>query len=125
MRTATWTVAMACCLSAAGTAACAMTVPASGLVPCSVEGAALLPHTSGGEQALCEEIRQAVSEVIPDGARIAIQVVSDHRMHATVILANGRSLPRVSAAVSDRTLSARSYRMIAEALASQLRSTKS
>ncbi|WP_205481851.1 hypothetical protein [Sphingomonas arenae] len=102
-----------------------MTTPAPGTVPCAVDGAALLPADTGGEQALCAEIRRATAEVLPAGARIAVQVVSDHRMHATAILADGRALRRVSVAVSDRTLSTRSFRMIAEALAQQLRSTKS
>lgn len=125
MRTVAWIFA-AGCLSAAGTSACAVTTPtAPANPPCVVEGAALLPAETGGEEALCDEIRRATADVMPAGARISVQIMSDHLMHGTVTLQGGRSLPRITTAVSDRTLSPRSFRMMAAALADQLRSTKS
>ena len=100
--------------------ACTMTAPGQPLPACIVHGASLLPAATGGEQALCDAIGAVLAE--RPGSRAEVRVVSKSRMTAVLVLPDGRELPSINTVVSDSTLSARSVRMLADAMRAQLQS---
>lgn len=120
MRTSVGSLLVACFLAAMSATACAMTPSRSPDLPCTVANAALLPSSLGGEQALCAEFRRAATGRLPAGSSVELRVVSDYQLTAILTLADGRSLPSVTASASDRQLSAKSIRLLADAVAAQV-----
>lgn len=92
---------------------------ATGTEPCRVNGAAKLPADSGGADALCAAIEQAVSAASP-GARVEVQVLSPYSLAATIRTADGRVLPEQKMAVSDRKLTKGSIERFARAIGAAL-----
>lgn len=89
---------------------------------CKVIGAKHLLRETGGGKALCAEMRQAATAAGMADIRIDVQVLSPSRISAAATLPDGRSLGPVHVGVSDRALTTRSFKMLAEALAAQLKS---
>ena len=100
--------------------ACAMNVPNSQSPHCRVIDGGKLPATSGGADALCQAIEQAVSERAPGLAFSAeVRVLSSSRLAATLI-ANGKALPDQKFASMDRELTKSSFERFARAIAEQV-----
>ena len=100
---------------------CAMTLPSASDLPCTVSGAALLPAAFGGEQGLCAQFGHAAAGRLPHGSRVELHVESAFKLTAVVVPPDGRPLTPVTTSASDRMLSARSVRMLADALVTQVR----
>lgn len=113
-------IAFALALGSAGGSACAMESTTKSTGGCEVSGAELLPAETGGADALCQAIAAARGPAAAAPAAVHIRVLSDHMIAATQTLADGRSLPEVKTARSDRPLGRRSFEMLAQALAEQL-----
>ncbi len=90
---------------------------------CRVIGEERLPQASGGADALCTAITQArgsgFKQVI-----VEVRILSPHLMAATQRLADGTLLPEVRMARSDQPLGSRSFQMLADALAAQLKAPR-
>jgi hypothetical protein len=102
-----------------GGSACAMNspVPAS---RCQVVGASQLPADTGGADALCSAIEQALQTAAPKPAAVEVSVISPYLISATVTLAGGRRLPAIKVGSSDRQLGARAVQMMADSIAVQV-----
>lgn len=87
---------------------------------CKVSGEERLAAGSGGASALCAAIADARSSGT-EPASVEVQILSSSLMVASQQLADGTRLPEVRTARSDRPLGARSFQMLADALAAQLR----
>ena len=120
MGSRTIAIAFALALGSAGGSACAMDRPTTQAAGCQVSGAELLPAETGGAAALCSAIAAARGDGAAAPASVHVRVISEHMLAATQTLADGRSLPEVKTARSDRPLGRRSFDMLAEALAAQL-----
>jgi hypothetical protein len=108
-------------LAASAQAACAMSAPSDATAQCKVTGGEKLPPQSGGADALCAAIRQAVAARLPGIAFTAdVTVVSDWKLGATVTMADGRRLPDQRHVVLDAKLDRRSFERFAESLANKL-----
>lgn len=104
----------------AGESAWAMERPLQKLVDCQVTGAELLPSEAGDPETLCAAIRAAR----PSGSAsvvVEVRIKSPHMMVATQTLASGETLPEIHTARTDRPLGRRSVKMLADALAAQLK----
>jgi len=105
-------------LAASAQSACAMSAPSASAPNCTVTGAEKLPPQSGGADALCGAIKEAVAAKIPGvGFTAAVNVVSDWKMSATVTTADGRRLPEQNHVVMDAKLSRTNFERFASALA--------
>jgi hypothetical protein len=120
MRTTAGSLLTACLLVGTSAIACAMTPARSPALPCTVTNAARLPNALGGEDGLCEEFRRAAADRLPAGSSVELRVVSDFHLTAVLTLAEGRTLPPVTASASDRQLSAKSIQLLADAIAAQV-----
>lgn len=109
-----------------GGSACAMNAPTTGKAGCTVEGSEKLPSGTGGADAVCGAIGDAVANAL--GAEAAAQtstivrVRSAHSLAASVTAPGGRKLPEIQVTISDSELNRRSVLMLAEQIASQLAS---
>ena len=97
-----------------------MKSPAPEAARCTVSGAELLPAASGGADLLCETVRRALSAGGGQAASVEVRVLSPHLLAATTTLSDGRRMPEVKTARTDRPLGQRSFQMLADALAAQL-----
>lgn len=89
--------------------------------PCRIVGADKLPAESGGAEALCAALEQALSSASPGaGYSVEVRVLSPHSLAATVRTADGRALPEQKMAVSDRTLTKGSIERFARAVGAAL-----
>jgi hypothetical protein len=96
-----------------------MNSPGPGL-RCQVVGAGELPADTGGADALCAAVEQALQAAAPKPAAIEVNVVSPYLLSATVMLADGRKLPAIKVGSSDRQLGARAVQMLADSIAAQV-----
>jgi hypothetical protein len=101
-----------------GGSACAMTSPKPGS-RCHVVGGSRLPADTGGADALCAAVEQALQAAQPKPAAVEVNVVSPYLLSATVMLADGRKLPAIKVSSSDRQLGARAVQMLADSIAAQ------
>jgi hypothetical protein len=85
---------------------------------CRVEGAEKLPAELGGAQAVCSVLEGSLGKLAPK--TVALTVRSPFLINAEVTAVDGRRLPTVTVGRSDRPLSGRAIRMLAEAIAAQL-----
>lgn len=105
-------------VAAAVASAPAMSAPAHG--QCRVVGAAKLPASAGGADAICAAIGRAVAERAPN-VRFSAQVkVVKPSLLATTLVVNGRTLPEQKFAVMDRELGAASIKRFAESIAMEV-----
>jgi hypothetical protein len=107
-----------------GGSACAMTSPNPGS-RCQVVGGSHLPADTGGADALCAAVEQALQAAQPKPAAVEVNVVSPYLLSATVMLADGRKLPEIKVGSSDRQLGARTVRMLADSIAAQVAAQQS
>lgn len=121
MRTTVSSLLAACLLVGTSASACAMTPARSPALPCTVTNAALLPNALGGEDGLCEEFRRATAGRLPAGSSVELRAISKFQLTAVLTLVDGRTLPPVTASASDRWISARSIRLLADAVSAQIR----
>lgn len=101
-----------------------MTAPPPSVPLCRVIGAELLPAGLGGAAALCAEIENAVTLAGVSGTTVDVRVTSASLISVTARMPDGRVLPAVKLGVSDRELTANSFRRLASALADQLKASK-
>lgn len=117
-------VATAVALVAASGSACAMSSPGRESPHCRVIGGEKLPAETGGTSALCAAIERAVAARSPGVAySIEVRVLSNWRLAGTVTTAEGRALPTVNHAISDRSLSKASVDRFAAAVAAEIGKT--
>ena len=98
--------------------ACAMSAPHH--PHCRVTDGDKLPAGSGGPDALCAAIEQAVKDRAPNAAFSAEVTVLSSSMLAATLTADGRKLPEQKFAIMDRQLDHSSFERFARALADQL-----
>ena len=96
--------------------ACAMNAPKASGLACDVQRGELLPAASGGAEALCADIKQALDGVRAEPARVAIRVISAHAIAATVTV-GGKDLPEIRLDRMDRELSRDALQRFAQAIA--------
>lgn len=103
---------------ALGSSACAMEKDETvTLGDCSVAGEASLVKHAGGGDAVCSEIRRALSRhASADGAVVTVQIRRTHMM-ATVTMRDGRTLADIGFAISDSDVSTASLTTFAEHIA--------
>ena len=98
-----------------------MNAPGGGPGSCEVVNAEKLPGDFGDSDAICAAIRQAAAERgLPIDFSVRVEVQSAYLVSAAVTLADGRAIPAVKTASSDRPLSEHSFRMLGEAIATQI-----
>jgi len=97
-----------------------MTSPASANARCAVVGGDKLPAESGGADALCAAIRNALAKEAPN-ARVTVEVrVLTPSTLATMLVVEGRALPEQKFAVMDRNLNPRSIERFAQSIATKV-----
>ena len=98
-----------------------MNAPGGGPGSCDVVNADKLSAEFADPDAICAAIRQAAAERgLPTDFSVRVEVQSLYLVSAAVTLADGRTIPAVKTASSDRPLSERSFRMLGEAIAAQI-----
>ena len=108
-------------LAASAQAACAMSSESSGRGECRVTDGKELPAETGGEDALCQSIRQALAAKLPGvGFTADVRVLSRSSLSATIVAADGRKVPEMRHQVMDATLSRKSFERFANSLAAKL-----
>ena len=121
MRDRIFAVAAAIALIPASAGACAMNAPGGSPGSCEVVNAEKLSGDFGDPDAICAAIRQAAAERgLPIDFSVRVEVQSAYLVSAAVTLADGRAIPAVKTASSDRPLSEHSFRMLGEAIATQI-----
>jgi hypothetical protein len=108
--------AMAIALASEG--ACGMSTPTGKLSHCHVIAGDKLPAETGGEEAICIAIAQALQSGAANAA-VEVSVISPYLLSATVTLADGRKLPAIKVGSADRPLGTRAVRMLADSIAAQ------
>ena len=99
----------------------AVTGAQKGQPRCRVTGGEQLPAASGGTEALCGAIEQAVQAKAPgQGYSVEVRVLPKSMLAATVTTADGRTLPEQRFAVMDAALSKASFERFAQAIATAL-----
>jgi hypothetical protein len=90
MREKLATIALAMALTAASSGACAMSAPQLEAASCRVVGGDKLPQETGGADALCRAIKEAVAARAPKlQYSAAVRVLSTSSLAATVKFADG------------------------------------
>ena len=119
-RNRTITLAIALAITSVSGSACGMTTPPSKPGLCRVVGGEKLPAGSGGSGALCAAIERAMAARVPGTAhRVEVRVLSPSRLAATLTTGDGRRLPELNHAISDRALNRGSVERFAEAIAAE------
>jgi hypothetical protein len=119
MRERLVSVAAAAVLACGSGSACAMsTSPAEA---CRVIGGEKLPVESGGSEALCKAIADAVEEQAP-GMRyqVEVTVLPRSRLTASLVTEDGRKLPEQSFVRMDKPLSSGAFKRFAAVIAGEL-----
>ena len=87
---------------------------------CRVSGANKLAADIGNADGLCKEIARALQAVPTKPASVEVDVLSPFLASASVTMGNGHKLAAIKVGSSDRPLSRRSVRMLAEAIATRV-----
>ena len=117
-RFATFTLATALAVMASD--ARAVSAATSEEARCTVVGGEKLPAETGGADALCAAVRQAIRTQAPHARFIAeLKVVSPSRLTAAVTV-EGQALPEQTLSVMDRDLNPISIERFAESLATKV-----
>jgi hypothetical protein len=121
MRKRLFPIAIAVALAGVSGSACAMSNGESRAESCRVVGGEKLPVESGGSNALCKAIVDAVEEQAP-GMRyqVEVTVLPRSRLTASIITGDGRRLPEQSFARMDKPLSSGAFKRFAAAIAGEL-----
>lgn len=112
---------LAIALASAGGAACGMTHSTAKSDRCRVLGGEKLPAAIGGEEQICAAIEAAAAGVPGEAYSVEVLVRSDYMLSAQVRMADGRSLPELKLAVSDRQLTRRSIERFATSVGEAIR----
>ena len=106
--------------SAAFVAASAPAMSAPHTRPCTVLNGEKLPPESGGADAICSAIEQAIAARAPKVRYTAeVRVLSKSGLSVTVV-ANGKKLPDQNMSVMDRNLNPWAIKRFAEGLAEEV-----
>ncbi|QNM83784.1 hypothetical protein H8M03_05540 [Sphingomonas sabuli] len=95
-------------------------------IRCTVENAGKLPADLGGSAGVCAAIERALAPKVAEAGvdassvTIALAVKSPHQMSA-VATVDGRALPQQNVGTTDRPLTAGAIKMLAAALADQIK----
>ena len=100
--------------------AIAMTGPNHAQHRCRVMAGEKLPPSSGGAQAICAAIEQAVAAQAPKARFTAEVRVITPSMLATTLVVNGRDLPEQKFAVTDKDLNESSIKRFANSIAAKV-----
>ena len=121
MREQLFSIAIAAVLAGVSGSACAMSNSESNAGSCRVVGGEKLPVESGGSNALCKAIVDAVEEQAP-GMRyqVEVTVLPRSRLTASIITGDGRKLPEQSFVRIDKPLSSGAFKRFAAAIAGEL-----
>jgi len=110
---ATFTASL-CAAAIAGSAMSAGAAPLSR--HCRVVAAAKLPAEAGGAASICSEIERAMGAAVPNVRyKVEVRVVTPARLSARMVV-EGRELPELNLASSDRELTAGAIRRFAKSL---------
>jgi hypothetical protein len=94
-----------------------MTSPTAQPIVCRVVDGNKLPASSGGADALCAAIRQAVDAgAMKSRFDVEVRVLGQSSLSATLTTASGKTLPVQKFAASDRALTRTSFERFAQAL---------
>jgi hypothetical protein len=85
---------------------------------CQVQGAEKLPATLGGARGVCSALEASLGTLLPKAVQVIVR--SPFLINADVIAADGRRVPTITVGSSDRPLSPRALRTLAETIAAQL-----
>jgi len=111
---------LAVALGVSASSVCAMSASAPERAQCTVIGSDKLPAESGGAEALCATIRNAVAKQAPN-VRVSVEVrVLRPSMLATMLIVEGKALPEQKFAVMDRNLNTRSIERFAQSIATKV-----
>jgi hypothetical protein len=92
---------------------------------CRVVAAAKLPAQAGGAASICSEIEQAMGAAVPNARyEVEVRVVTPARLSARMIV-EGRQLPELNLASSDRELTAGAIRRFARSLGEAAKAARS
>lgn len=121
MRASLFSIAIAAVLAGVSGNACAMTNGESRSGACRVVGGEKLPAESGGSNALCKAIVDAVEEQAP-GMRYQVEVTVHprSRLTASITTGDGHKLPEQSFVRMDKPLSSGAFKRFAAAIAGEL-----
>ena len=109
----------------AGGSACAMSTAEHSSSGCHVTGGELLPPESGGADALCKAIADAVAKQAPgQGYSVEVRVLPRSRLSASITTSDGRKLPEQSFVRMDKPLSIGAFERFAAAIAAELAKAK-
>jgi hypothetical protein len=105
----------------ASASACAMSSPPREQARCTIIDGAKLPPASGGADALCAAIRDAMARQLPGTeVTVEVRVLSPSRLRATLTTSDGRKLDDQNYAISDRALGRDAFERFASGLAQSL-----
>ena len=120
MRERLASIALAAALASACGTACAMS-GADNAHACRVIGGEKLPVESGGSEALCKAIADAIEEQAPGmHYEVEVTVLPRSRLTASIITGEGRKLPEQSFVRMDKPLSSGAFKRFASAIAGEL-----
>jgi len=121
MRARLFSIAIAAVLAGVSGSVCAMSNGESRAGACWVVGGEKLPVESGGSNALCKAIVDAVEEQAP-GMRYQVEVTvfPRSRLTASIMTGDGRRLPEQSFVRIDKPLSSGAFKRFAAAIAGEL-----
>jgi ABC-type glycerol-3-phosphate transport system substrate-binding protein len=121
MRERLFSFAIAAALAGVSGSACAMSSGEVRAGSCQVVGGEKLPVESGGSDALCKAIVDAVEEQAP-GMRYQVEVTvfPRSRLTASIMTGDGRKLPDQSFVRIDKPLSSGAFKRFATAIAGEL-----
>ena len=121
MRESLASVVVAAALAGASGNACAMSSAESIPTGCRVVGGEKLPAESGGSDALCKAIADAVAKQAPGtGYSVEITVLPLSRLSAAITTADGRKLEQLNFARMDKPLSSGAFKRFAASVAAEL-----
>jgi ABC-type glycerol-3-phosphate transport system substrate-binding protein len=121
MRERLFRFAIASALAGVSGSACAMSTGEGRAEACRVVGGEKLPVESGGSDALCKAIVDAVEQQAP-GLRyqVEVTVLPRSRLTASITTGDGRRLPEQSFVRIDKPLSSGAFKRFAAAIAGEL-----
>lgn len=120
MREGLLSIAIAAGLGCASGSACAMSSAESDPATCRVVGGEKLPAESGGADALCKAVADAVAEQAPGVSyNVVVTVLPKSRLAAS-ITTDGRNVRELGFALMDKPLSIGAFKRFATSIAAEL-----
>ena len=84
---------------------------------CRVTGGENLPANTGGASRLCSEIARVAGSGWKSAFAVDVKVGGNSTLTATATLADGHVLPRLKVAATDRVITIRTFKRLADAIA--------